>query len=316
MICAALLVRGYFSLLTQSVTETLPVAHSTFTPTSVDPVNPTSPPVVLPSDTPLPSPTAEFWVSYDSNPNGNRDIFLLNPVTGEQQGVITDPSHDKVGTWSPDGKLLAFESNRGNSNFYQIYLFDSEQGSTTKLTDFIDCSNFAPTWSPDGNKIVFYSTCENSQRDIYIMNRDGTGRKNLSSSSGEDKFPVFSPDGSLIAFTSTRNAKNQIFLMNADGSNQRYIADGCSSSFSPDGNSLWFSSSTACEDGNITHVQINGANLATVGTVTGRNPAVSPDGRVVVFQSNDDLWIVDVDGSNLQQLTSGSTEDGAPSWKP
>ncbi len=174
-----------------------------------------------------------FGLRIHSNINGNLDIFILNPATGETRGVITERYHDKVGTWSPDGEFLAFESSRTDPNYYQIYLYNSVQGITIQLTKSSECSSFAPNWSPDGQKIVFYSYCINGQRDIYIMNRDGSARKQLTTSSGEDEFPAFSPDGNSITFTSTRNGKYQILLMNTDGSNQRVVAEGCSSTFSP-----------------------------------------------------------------------------------
>lgn len=268
----------------------------------------------VPPDTPLPEISNEMWVSYDSDVNGNLDIFLLNAFTDEKKEIITDPSHDKVGTWSPDGSILAFESNRGNSLYYQIYLFYSEQEKIIKLTDGVDCSNWSPAWSPDGTKIVFYSNCENDKRNIYMMNRDGSNRKRLTSGSGGNRFPAFSPDGKTITFTSTRSGEDQIFLMDVDGSNQRAIIDGCSSTFSPDGNWLWFS--TRCDDSDIKRVGMDGTNLSIFGTILGRNPSVSPDGQFVIFQSNDDIWMMEVDGSNPTQLTSGGSLDGAPSWKP
>jgi Tol biopolymer transport system component len=282
-------------------------------------------PVVSPSSAPASSTaplsatatsalSADFWITYTTNANGNRDIFMLNPSTGEKQGVITERYHDKVGTWSPDGKWLAFESSRVSPNFYQIYLFDREQGKTIALTNAENCSNWSPAWSPDGAQIAFYSNCENNQRDIYVMNRDGSGRKRLTTSGGEDKFPVFSPDGNQIAFTSTRSGRDQIFLMDVDGNNQRIVADGCSSNFSPDGEWLWFSA--ACEDSDIKRIRIDGTDLKTIGSRFGQNPSLSPDGQFVAFQSGDDIWMMRVDGSNPVRLTSGGEEEGAPLWKP
>jgi Tol biopolymer transport system component len=287
-------------------TETVTAA-----PTSPVTDEPTSPPATQ-TVIPTPALSREYWITYTSNINGNRDIFLINPVTGETRGVITDRYHDKVGTWSPDGRYLAFESSRVDVNYYQIYLHDTEQGSTELLTDFEDCSNWSPSWSPDGTQIAFYSNCENNQRDIYIMDRGGSSRQKLTTSSAEDTFPAFSPDGKTLAFTSTRSGRLQIFLMNADGSNQRYVAEGCSSTFSPDGSWLWFAS--GCEDSEIWRVRIDGTDLATVGTMLGQNPSVSPDGQFVVFQSNDDIWIMRVDGSEPTRLTFGDALDVAPSW--
>ena len=297
----------------QTGTEITLTRLVSFTPTVTITFASTSTPV-MPTSTILPTPPDDFWVSYNSDVNGNRDIFLIDPKTGEKRDVITDPSHDKVGTWSPNGKFLAFESNRGSTIYYQIYLFDNDKGSITRLTEPAECSNWAPTWSPDGKRIVFYSNCENDKRDIYLMNRDGSGRKKLTSSPYENRFPVFSPSGNSIAFTSTRNSGDQIVLMNVDGSNERVITAGCSANFSPDGNWLWFS--TTCEDSDIKRIQIDGSNLSTIGSMFGHNPSVSPNGQFVVFQADNDIWIMDVDGSNPTQLTSGSAIEGAPSWRP
>jgi TolB protein len=313
MIGSNLLVKWYYSRPVQQVTATIPSVPVLPTSTITIVSTSISPPVLLTNTAP-PTLPDNVWISYNSDINGNRDIFLLNPATGENREVITDPSHDKVGTWSPDGKFLAFESNRGSTNYYQIYLYNNDQGNITRLTELAECSNWAPTWSPDGKRIVFYSNCENDRRDIYLMNRDGSGRRKLTSGSGENKFPVFSPNGNSIAFTSTRNSREQILLMNVDGNNQRIIADGCSATFSPDGNSLWFS--TICDDSDIKRIQMDGSDLSTIGSMFGHNPSLSPNGQFVVFQANNDIWIMGVDGSNPTQLTFGSALDGAPSWKP
>ena len=103
-------------------------------------------------------------------------------------------------------------------------------------------------------------------------------------------------------------------LMNMDGSNQRVIANGCSSTFSPDGDWLWFS--TDCGDSDIKRIRIDGTDLSTIGPVFGHNPSLSPDGLFVVFQSNNDIWMMGFDGSNPTELTSGAAVDGAPAWKP
>ena len=293
-----------FASLMPTLTPTAPPTRAFSLPSTAIPVTDTV--------TPSPTPSSE-WITYTSNQNGNRDIFLLNIDTGDKIGVITDASHDKVGTWSPDGRYLAFESNRGSTTNYQVYLYDSQGRKTVPLTELADCSNWAPAWSPDGEKIVFYSNCDNHQRDIYIMNQNGSGRIRLTRSSAEDEFPAFSPDGRTITFTSTRNGRFQIFLMNVSGGNQGAVADGCSSAFSPDGEWIWFS--TECEDSDIERVRVDGSNLSRVGTVHGYNPVVSPDGQHVVFQSNDDIWIMDVDGSNALQLTYGDSVEGAPSWR-
>lgn len=314
IIGSGLLMRRYLFPPVQPVIEMTPTSSMTVTTTPTVTLTPT--PTItsaVPTSTLSPALLGDFWISYNSNRSGNLDIFLLDPATGETRAVITDLSHDKVGTWSPDGKLLAFESNRRGGS-YQIYLFNEDQGAVRQLTEAAECNNWAPNWSPDGEKIVFYSNCENNQRNVYTMNRDGSGRQRLTTGSGENRYPVFSPHGDSITFTSSRNGRDQIFLMNIDGSDQRAIVNGCGSSFSPDGEWLWFS--TRCDDSDIKRILIDGTNLSTIGSVFGNSPLVSPDGEFVVFQANDDIWVMRIDGSAPTQLTSGSEVDGAPSWRP
>ena len=93
--------------------DPLPTVPSIVTPVITATLTQTSRPVT-PINTPLPPLSSNSWITYTSDLNGNRDIFELNPATGESRVVISDPSHDKVGTWSPVGKFLAFESNRNS----------------------------------------------------------------------------------------------------------------------------------------------------------------------------------------------------------
>jgi Tol biopolymer transport system component len=79
-----------------------------------------------------------------------------------------------------------------------------------------------PSWSPDGGKIVFVSNRDvyehYGDREVYVMNADGSGQTNLTSRPGIDQGPAWSPDGSRIVFTSSRDGNFEIYVMNADGS--------------------------------------------------------------------------------------------------
>jgi TolB protein len=61
--------------------------------------------------------------------------------------------------------------------------------------------------------------------DIFVMAVDGTGLQRLTTTAGNDSVPAWTPDSQQIAFRTTRNDRWQIFLMNADGSDQRLIID-------------------------------------------------------------------------------------------
>jgi TolB protein len=75
----------------------------------------------------------------------------------------------------------------------------------------------APAWSPDGRKIAFTSD-RDGNREIYVMNADGTGLTRLTNDDVDDENPSWSPDGNQIAFNRRVLGHLQIFVMNADGS--------------------------------------------------------------------------------------------------
>jgi TolB protein len=80
-----------------------------------------------------------------------------------------------------------------------------------------------PVWSPTGDKIAY--TASAGSLEIFIVNADGTDRKQLTNNANNDALPAWSPDGRFIFFRTDRDGKWSIYVMNADGSNQRWVID-------------------------------------------------------------------------------------------
>jgi Tol biopolymer transport system component/DNA-binding winged helix-turn-helix (wHTH) protein len=121
------------------------------------------------------------------------------------------------------------------------------------------------SWTPDG-KIVYASLAGGNQ-DIWIMNADGSGQKQLTADAGKNANPVVTPDGRYIVFVSGRTGAFHIWRMNIDGTDPTQITNG------------------------------GGEN----------RPAVSRDGRWVVYTSVSDwtLWKIPIDGGEAVKLTDG-----------
>jgi TolB protein len=192
-----------------------------------------------------------------------------------------------------------------------------------------------PSWSPDGSKIVFQSTRAGDENQLFIMNADGSGVKQLTFTEAGNLTPSFSPDGTKIAFQSERDGNREIYVMNADGTNQTRLTDeeteDSHPKWSSDGKYIIFDSVRANPGLGMENIFIMNADGSSVERLTEREEvdsysSLSPDGTKVLFRRitptggntesgrNSEVFIMDRDGSNLKNLTNHPDFDGYPSW--
>jgi Tol biopolymer transport system component len=149
--------------------------------------------------------------------------------------------------FSPDGSEIVFTAKPAGSPTRDIYVIGSDGSGLTRLTNGIGTGNNAyPAFSPDGSKIVFDSDRTGTWQ-VWLMNADGSGQAQLTSSpQPKDQVPDWSPDGSKIAYLADTHgiadtvspSWGDIWVMNADGSNQHPITSGATyygTAWSPDG---------------------------------------------------------------------------------
>jgi Tol biopolymer transport system component len=229
------------------------------------------------------------------------------------------------------GRIL-FDSGRDGNR--ELYSMNPDGSDVVRLTTTPDDQESDGSSSPDGTRILFESTPGPYGSDvvdpaIYVMNADGSGRVNLSNGSYNDHAPVWSPDGSRIAFTSTysRSEGTDIWVMNADGTGlvnltNSPVPDEFVPTWSPDGSRILY----AVADGSgsdLYTMNADGSNQTrlTDGPEFAGSATWSPDGNRIAFRSSPaegepKIFVMNADGSERVRLTDAPGEELFPTWSP
>jgi len=237
-------------------------------------------------------------------------LFIMD-IDGSNLIKITENlSWNGMPKFSPNGSKIVYVGLEGG--LHNIFLINSDGMNKTRLTNRV-ASDFAPQFFSHGSKIVFVNRDFGSD-DIFIMNLDGSNQIKLSND-GSTSSPTISPDNSKIAFSSwSYGIAPKIVIMASDGSNPTRISPSGAVQdeapiYSPDGSKILFLSkpNLRSENFNIYVMDIDGSNRIDVSNGLNRNfhPQFSSDGSKVVFTSGfANIYSVNVDGSNLTELTT------------
>ncbi|HLL74203.1 MAG TPA: carboxypeptidase regulatory-like domain-containing protein, partial [Pyrinomonadaceae bacterium] len=182
----------------------------------------------------------------------------------------------------------------------------------------------SPSALQANGKIAFTSDRSGGQRDIFVMNPDGSGQTNVSNHPAFDGEPAFSPDGAKIVFLSDRDGNDEIYVMNADGTNPTNLTNDANfdygPAFSPDGGRIVFTSERS-GNAEIYAMNSDGSGLVNLTNHPShdREASFSPDGGKIVFVStrpggDGDIYVMNADGTNPTRLTT--TGGGDPSFSP
>ena len=276
-----------------------------------------------------PDGTRLFFASTQS---GRQNIYWMSVEPFAPNALIESSTDDMhFPSYSSDGRKIVFQiANKDQTGEIRVMDVATKKIATVVRTQSTDGY---PKFSPDNNSIVFQERL-NGNSEICLIRSDGSGEvQDLTQNEARDVKPAWSPDGSKIVFSSNRDGNYelyQIYLMNADGSNQHRIyystAMNVDTSWSPDGREIIFTSDK--EDngtGNFEIFAVEPETTTPERRLTFRRgydiyPTYSPDGKHVAFvgksDGNSEIYLMNADGTGLVRLTRDAGEDTEPSWSP
>jgi eukaryotic-like serine/threonine-protein kinase len=170
------------------------------------------------------------------------DSIEKNNKANEAADLLPSTKEEFSPQYSPDGKKIAFESDRTGS--LEIWTCLSNGTNCSMLTSFGTQVTGVPHWSPDGQQIAFYSRPQDNAQ-IYVMNSEGGGLRRLTNDKWENFFPVWSRDQRWIYFASNRTGQDQIWKLQPGGGEPVQVTKngGFACAESPDGKYLYYTRS-------------------------------------------------------------------------
>jgi Tol biopolymer transport system component len=178
-------------------------------------------------------------IAFDSNlgagvgnPTGDTEIFTVKLDGTDLRQLTNNTARDLHPDYAPDGRKLAFVSDRDCSP--GVYTMNADGSKQRKSSRGSGVAFASPGWSPDGARIAFTSDQEGGH-DVYVMRSSGSGQKRLTVSGlPTDSGPVFSPDGDEITFQTNRDGNFEIYAMSPNGEDQINLTNDPAADFTPD----------------------------------------------------------------------------------
>ena len=286
-------------------------------------------------------------VALQSYYGGTFHIWTMNPDGTGLKQVTSGHGDDREPKISPDGKTIAFTSDRAFEGSYDIWTIEIATGKLKRITSSAD-DEFGPNWSPDGSGLAFISGTGITGKSVEFIDCTTMKQRTITSidtTQGRLEAPSFSPDGKLISyivFDGSGMLINEAHLVvaGADGAGKKYTGKAVDTFPFP---AVWLSNSELLYtgDGKILKTDLSAStetpisftapipawrpqfvhkhydfDSTAVRQVKGiYAPALSPDGTLVAFVALNQLYVMKI-GSKPVAVTHDSFYKQGPAWSP
>jgi Tol biopolymer transport system component/DNA-binding winged helix-turn-helix (wHTH) protein len=275
---------------------------------------------------------SQFVYQSAKNALGNHEVFLYTLATGENVRLTDGNFGSADPSFSDDGKQIAFTSFRDDNA--EIYVMNADGSNVRRITNHPAFDNY-PVFSPDGTQIAFQSNRENERSEIYLQDLEGDSPPvKIASHYGETGIhpKCWSADGTQILFWNNQNGKTQIMLSNVEPYPARLVlsdekADLNFPRLAPDGKRILYEARLSDRSLELRLTELETKKTTTVYKTAPDYPpnyllapAWSPDGQKIAFadksSGNSEVFLMNADGSGLQNLTNDRLPDSNPIFSP
>ena len=248
---------------------------------------------VLHKTEPTWSPDGRFLAFTQLDSWNQGDVFVIAFDGSGMTNLTENPAHDCCPVWSPDSGLgegrIAFLSSRSDQG--SGLLPSGHSGAYRLASLLVRANRGGDPLALSGIVQPLTTVLPELPRDVYLMNADGSGLRNLTSGAGRESDPAWSPDGApggrRIAFASDRDGNDEIYVMT--------VSDG-----------------TATDGSGLTRLTNDPGDDV--------HPAWSPDGECIAFLSHREgaygIYLVKPDGGGLRKLADSASLSRGPVWSP
>lgn len=282
--------------------------------------------------------TPGYRILWTTLRTGDAEIFAVDTTTGDTVNLTRTPNaSERYPSWSPDGKRIAFNSDRDGT--HNLYVMNADGNEVRQLThEKAPVVAGMSSWTGDG-QWIYFGLFGRKNPEMCRIRPDGSGFSVI----GTGIDAAVSPDGKTIAYAKATARGHLLFAADADGKNERQLTQqenpyaGVHCAWTPDGRHIVFADRVG-EALELFMIDPDGSNLRQLTKLNqaATSPAVSPDGQWITFRLCDEIywrspetskkayaekradkrpvWIMSIDGSNphvLELLHYGTTIDGS-----